>query len=111
MIKRSRVLWIPLVLAEYYQVTYTDCDKRHGYWSDWSEWSDCKCKRNYEVTRFGQRYVKERSRKCYCGKDGVETGCDAWCGKGYYSMLSQSNLFCLSFTSRVWGSKSITSFP
>ena len=89
MTKFGKILLTPIVLAEFHLVTYLDCDKHHGYWSEWNEWSPCKCKRNYEVTRFGARYVKERKRRCYCGEDGVETGCDAWCGKGYFLSLAK----------------------
>ena len=58
--------------TNYNQITYSKCDQVIGYWSPWGSWSsECKCKDNYEVTRFGRRYVKERRRQCFCGEDGV----------------------------------------
>ena len=75
------------IKANYYQVTYEDCELVSGYWSEWSTWSNCKCKKSYNVKHYGQRYVKERERKCYCGVDGVETGCHKWCGKGFFILV------------------------
>ena len=75
--------FISFVQGNYYQITYEDCDLLSGYWSPWSTWSNCKCKKTYDVKHYGQRYVRERERKCYCGEDGVETGCQQWCGKGF----------------------------
>ena len=74
-------LIVVLVNAGFYQINYEECEQVIGYWSKWGDWSDCKCKTNYEVTRFGKRYVKERKRQCFCGADGVTNGCDTWCGR------------------------------
>ena len=79
----SLYLLLTLTSAAYYhQTTYSKCDQVIGYWSPWGSWSaECKCKDNYEVTRFGRRYVKERRRQCFCGGDGIISGCDTWCGQ------------------------------
>ena len=102
------------VSSEIYQMKYSQCDKVIGYWSNWGEWSSgCFCKvrkillskykteifclvqKNYEVTRYGERYVKERTRQCFCGMDNkldgnfkplskankTYSGCDTWCGR------------------------------
>ena len=29
---------------KYYQTIYKECDLVIGYWSEWAEWSDCRCK-------------------------------------------------------------------
>ena len=88
------ILLFSRVTCKYYQIDYTDCQKVVGYWSVWGEWGECHCKvslqkesvfywnqKTFEVTRYGERFVKERQRTCYCGKDGVERGCDSWCGQ------------------------------
>ena len=82
MLKLNCIFVLTNVTAKFHQITYTECDRVIGYWSPWSEWSTtCQCKTKYEVTRYGPRFVKERRRQCYCGKDNVLSGCDTWCGR------------------------------
>ena len=72
---------LPMLEGKFFKTTYTECDQVIGYWSLWEDWSQtCECKTNYEVTRFGHRFVKERKRKCFCGEDNKLYGCDTWCG-------------------------------
>ena len=53
------IFHVGLVLSEYYQIVYEDCDPVVGYWSEWEDWGGCYCKTNYEVTRYGDRYVRQ----------------------------------------------------
>ena len=93
------ILLLSRVMCEYYQIDYIDCQKVVGYWSEWGEWGECHCKVSlqnefyvllksenvrsdplWSIT-YGERFVKERQRTCYCGQDGVERVCDFWCGQ------------------------------
>ena len=100
---------LTLVSAKFTVVKYKYCEKVKGYWSTWANWSSCKCKENFEsIARQGPRFVRERTRqerfevlssnfrvvqdvkfirkvrnkskKCFCGSDGITSGCDTWCG-------------------------------
>ena len=56
-------------------------------------------KSNYEVTRYGVRYVKERRRQCFCGADGVTSGCDTWCGQPHMFI---DEAFCDQSYEEIW---------
>ena len=44
---KLNVSFLPATFAGYTVTTYRSCDKVHGYWSDWGEWSDCQCKKQF----------------------------------------------------------------
>ena len=69
---------------KYYQTTYKECDLVIGYWSEWAEWSDCKCKVcsfiNKEDFKLQSNKVKLRShavRRSVC--QGAKATMLLWC--------------------------------
>ena len=69
---------------KYYQTTYKECDLVIGYWSEWAEWSDCKCKVfsfiNEEDFKLQSNKVKLRShavRRLVC--QGKKATMLLWC--------------------------------
>ena len=78
------VLYHMAASLKYYQTTYKECDLVIGYWSEWAEWSDCKCKVysfiNKEDFKLQSNKVKLRShavRRSVC--QGAKATMLLWC--------------------------------